>query len=540
MALREVVTRSPMDNPITRRKLMVLAGQGGLGLMLAACAGASTTDAPATKPVKDTINAVYNPGIITVDPQKSAPGGWAVNRQIYETPQYIDFVDFDVKNAVATSGITEEDGNIVFKLREGVKFHNGDELTAEDVKYSIERLGDPDVGTWALGRLGKKHITRVDVVDKQTVRIITFEPPKPQTLFNLHGAAFVMNKKWTEGHTLEELVTTANGTGPFKLVRFVPDQVAEMEANNDWWEGAPPWKKMNLYINGEEAARLAMLQRGEADVMEALSPDLVQVARAAGINVAAVNNKSPGQMFMFTTNETNPMDPTQKNPLKDIRVRQAVQYAIDRPAMIKGIMRGLAHPYTAGWIPDATMRGYLPPEELTQWDYNPDKARELLKAAGYPNGFKNRIHVPHPRYLKGLEISQATADMLTDIGIETDIATYTRSVFVEKWRASDLAPMFIDFGWPVQLNPFQLPSVTMRNLKSYSDPETEAVLADAESKYTVEEQDVGLRKLNKLWWEGCPVIWMWHGSTIWGSSKDIVFPDVVDTRQVHFGRIKPA
>ena len=540
MALYEKVAESPLDNPITRRRLMVLAGQGGLGLMIAACTGAAATATPTRRPVKTTINAVYNPGIITADPQKAAPGGRTLGRQLYETPEYIDYVDFKVKNALATSVTTESDGNILFKLREGVKFHTGEEVTSEDFKYSIERIGDEKVGTWALGRLGKSVIERVDIIDKYSARVIINNPPQTQAAYNLQGSGYIMNKAWNEGHTLEELVLAANGTGPFKLTRFVPDQVAELEANNDWWEGAPPWKNMNIFINGEEAARLAMLQRGEADVMEALSPDLVQVAESAGLNVTVVNNLSPGMFFLGVTNPTNPMDPTQPNPFRDLRVRQALQYAIDREGIIKGIMRGLAFPFEAGWIPKPDMRGYLPPEELTQWNYDPDKAKQLLRDAGYPNGFKNMIHVPHPRYLKGLEISQAVADQLTDVGIETEIATYTRTVFVGKWRKTDLNPMFIDFGWPAQLNPFQMPDITMNNIKTFDDPATLAALAEAKTKLTIEDQDAGLRKLNKLFWENCPVLWMFQGTTIWGSSKDIVFPGVADTREVHYGRIKPA
>ena len=547
MAIFEKDLMKMLAVPIGRRKLLALAGQGGLGLIIAACTGAAATATPTLRPTKTTLNAVYIPGYTTLD----AHLGGAANRSLlantWEAPHVADYVDFGYVNALAEDIRYEQNGNMIVKLKEGIKFHGGETLTAEDLKWSMDRIGNPDTGSFSHRRFSPALINGTEIIDPLTVRILVKDPPYP-TMYFYMDAAFIYPKSWAEDKDPQFLAANSNGTGAYKITRFVPDQFAELEAHDDWWFGKPTFKNVTFRINAEESSRLAALERGDADIMEKLSPELVQVVEAnSKLEPVIVNARGGAAVQIWSKHEKNLEDPTQANPLRDIRVRQAMNWAIDRDAIISGILRGFAFPMR-GLIAEPSMRGYVPPEELTEWTYDPDKAKSLLRDAGYPNGFKTKFHVTDPRWIKGKEIGEAITIMLKDVGIDVNMVTITRPQLGDLFRKRALGPMHLEGGMSAAINPYSTPDNYLHISGSFG-PENGSTFADSEEleaafkdtqKFTIAEQDVALRKLHKIFWEKVPAIWLWRPAEIWAVSKEILFPAIANPYDSRFGRLQVA
>lgn len=512
---------------ISRRRLLVLAGQGGIGLALAACAGAKIDATPTPRPVeRDTLRVVMPGTATTLDPHKNRAVDSLLNSQLYDPVRRENWTSMRHEDWL-TDVTIQDDGNYLLKLQEGVKFHTGDELTADDLKFTIERVTDPDLKSSLNSRFSV--IERVEVVDPLTARFIFKTTPQPKMYDDLVHLQ-IMQRAWTEDQTKDSIVKSENGTGPWKLTKFLPDQVAEFERFDGYWGGRSGgkanFKKLEIRFVVEEASRLAALQRGDADISRALSPELLQVAEAAGLQAHRINSRGLGVMELFTKPENNPMDPTQPNPLRDKRVRLALNYMVDRDTIITKLLRGNGFPMR-GISPSPDAMGYVPPEELTEFTYNPEKARQLLKDAGYPNGFKNRLTVPEGIYEKGQQIALTLADQLSEFGVETKVEVQPISIFLDNiFSPPNLAPMNLDLGFPAMLDPRRFGSSMLlsKNAKSryswFSDPDLEAA-HDATWVTSLSEQEARIRTFNKLVWEAVPVVWLFHPGYTWVTASDL-------------------
>jgi peptide/nickel transport system substrate-binding protein len=329
--------------------------------------------------------------------------------------------------ALAASWTESPDGRMYeFKLREGLRFHNGDPCTAEDVQYSFARYK----GTGAKELQAK--VAQVEVVDPLTVRFHLREPwPDFMTFYGTTATAagIVVPKKYIEQVGAEGFQKATVGLGPYKFVSYTPGGDLVLEAYEGYWRKVPNIKHLIIKSVPEGTTRLAMLKTGEADIAFALEG---QVAEAV--------QRDPNFTLIYTLHASNfwlefPEQWDPQSVWADKRVRLAVNYALDRQAINEAACLGFCPP--AGVIVPRVMEYALPAEPLP---YNLQKAKQLLAEVGYPNGFDAGDLTPIPPFST---IGEAVLNSLQAIGIRVRMRTMERAPFLTAWREKKLRGLFV-------------------------------------------------------------------------------------------------
>jgi peptide/nickel transport system substrate-binding protein len=301
-----------------------------------------------------------------------------------------------------------------FVLRKGTKFHNGDPVTPQDVKFSYENYRGAKADVF------KKRTERVEIVDGSTVRFVFKEPfldfPFVFGTANVAGAAWIVPEKYYKQVGADAFKQKPIGAGPYKLVNHEPGVKVEMEAFDGYYR--PVNVKQLVMVSVPEAAtRVAMLERGEADIVYFVPGELIsKVAKLPGVTLAPVLS---GSFFVEFPGFQDP-----KNPFHDKRVREAVSLAIDRKAMNQAETAGLGK-VTGNWInPDVQYA-----IEWPEFPRNVDKAKQLLREAGYPNGFDVEWLTPLPTFYSRGERLVA---QLREVGIRARMQTMERGIFLQR------------------------------------------------------------------------------------------------------------
>ena len=299
-----------------------------------------------------------------------------------------------------------------FYLRKGVKFHNGNDFTAADVKFSFERLSDPKVSEWI--NTGKS-IASITTPDDYTVIIKTKEPI-PWFANNMHQI-FIMDKESTEKRDEGEVGQKPIGTGAYKMVEWVKGSYVKFEANDKYWGGAPSFKQVELRPIKEASTRFAALASGQVDIVSGVPVQLYdKIVKNPKLTVI----KKPARRCIFLALGNAPGTPT-----ADIRVRKAMYMAINEDEIIKKIMRGHASP--SAQVPDPPTIGYN--SSLKRLPYDPAKAKALLKEAGYAKGFEITLSGPNDRYIEDAQIAEAVVKYLAKVGIKAKLDVKPKSIF---------------------------------------------------------------------------------------------------------------
>lgn len=353
--------------------------------------------------------------------------GMYIMRHMYDT--LVDFgPDGEVNPHLATSWELKDDTTWRFHLRKGVKFHNGYPFTAEDVKYSMERLLDP--AKKSRYRTRYLMFKQFDVIDDYTIDIKTNYPdglvPNRLAFFGR-----IVSKKWVEENGDEVLRKRAMGTGPFKFVSWKKKEEIVMEANENHFNRVPKVKRVIFRPIPETAARMASIRAGETDIVTHVPPFMVEELKKDP-NVKVEITPALWSMFMVFNTLHIP-------ELKDIRVRQAINYAIDKETICKSVLSGMATPLGLGAPP------FLPgvDKSIKSYPYDPEKAKELLKEAGYEKGFLLNLYSPNGRYPMDKEMVTSLGSYLAKVGIKTKIHVfetqqYFKKVFARKMMGAHL------------------------------------------------------------------------------------------------------
>lgn len=333
-----------------------------------------------------------------------------------------------------------------FKLRKGVTFHDGSPFTAEDVKFTIERL--PNVPNSPSSFAGAvSGVKEVKIVDPYTIQVIT-ENPAPLTPRNF--ASFtIVSKKASEGKGTEDFNSgaAAIGTGPYKLVEWARGDKLIYERNENYWGDKPSWTKITVRPISNDGTRVAALKSGDVDLINFVPPaDVKHLESAENVTMSQSPSTRLIYLHLDSDRDDSPMVTDNagnkiKNPMKDVRVRKAISMAINRPAIAARIMEGLAIP-ASQMLPE----GYEgTSSNLKPQAYDPKGAKALLAEAGYPDGFSLTIHGPNDRYINDGDIAQAIAQMLTKIGIRTEVNTMPKAVYFGKASKLEFSLMLV--GW---------------------------------------------------------------------------------------------
>jgi peptide/nickel transport system substrate-binding protein len=311
-----------------------------------------------------------------------------------------------------------------FALRRGVKFHNGEPVTAADVKFSFERYK----GT--ASKLFKERVAGVDVVDAQTVRFRLKQPwPDFMTFYATPatGAAWIVPKKYVESVGDEGFKKAPVGAGPYRFASFKPGVELVLEANEQYWRKAPSVQKLVFRSVPDDSTRVAMLKRGEADIVYSIRGVLgEEVRRTAGL--AFKPTLTTWTEWILFTEQWNP-----RSPWHDRRVRLAAAHAIERQAINQAEYLGAARE-TGSIIPHAMEFAWQAP----LYAYDPAKAKALLAEAGYPNGFEGGPIATDMAYATVLE---AAANYLQAVGIRVTVRGLERAGFLKENAEKKLRPL---------------------------------------------------------------------------------------------------
>jgi len=327
---------------------------------------------------------------------------------------------------VSKDGLTYE-----FVLRKGVKFHNGDPVTAEDVKFSFDRYKG------AAAKLLKDKVPEVNVVAPGRVSFQLREPwPDFMTFYGTSatGAAWIVPKKYVEKVGDDGFKKAPVGAGPYRVVSFTPGVELVMEAFEGYWRKVPSVKRLVFRSMPDETTRAAALKSGDVDIVYLLSgPTAEDIKRTQGLRLAAA--RPPGVVFLDLPEQWDP-----KSPWHDRRVRLAASYALDRNGLNQAETLGLSRP-TGGLIPRVLdfARAYDPPA------HDPVQAKKLLAEAGYPSGFDAGDLTPFPPFFS---LAEAIGNYLQSVGIRTRMRTMERATFLTAWREHKLRGVIMGLGAP--------------------------------------------------------------------------------------------
>src|SRR5215468_3236283 len=324
--------------------------------------------------------------------------------------------------ALAASWTESPDGRVYeFKLRQALRFHNGDPCTAEDVQYSFMRYK----GTGAKELQAK--VAQVEVVDTLTVRFHLREPwPDFMTFYGTTATAagIVVPKKYLEQVGAEGFQKAPVGLGPYKFVSYTPGGDLVLEAYEGYWRKVPNIKHLTIKSVPEGTTRLAMLKTGEADIAFALEGQVAEAVQRDP-NFTLVYTLHASSLWLEFPEQWDP-----KSVWADKRVRLAVNYALDRQAMNEAACLGFCPP--AGVIVPRVMEYALQTEPLP---YDPQKAKQLLAEAGYPNGFDAGDLTPIPPFFV---VAEAAVNYLNAVGIRVKMRPMERAAFYAAWREKKL------------------------------------------------------------------------------------------------------
>jgi len=372
-----------------------------------------------------------------------------------------------------------------FKLRPGLKFHDGAPLTAHDVKFSIERA--PNVpGAPSTYSRNLRNVDAVEVVDDLTLRVRT---KRPGLLLPANLAQIaIVDRRIGMDATTQSFATgkSANGTGPYRFVEFVPGERVVLEANPAWADGKPRWDRVTMRLLRSPAARLAALLTGAVDVINDVPPaDIEKLQREERVALSSGLSNRVIFWAMDVARETSPFVTGKDgaaiaNPMRDPRVREAMALAVDRPAIVSRLMEGAA--VEASQIPLEGHPGFLADLKNPAPDLN--KARALMAAAGVANGFRLAIHTTNGRYLNDTRQAQTIAQMLARIGIEASVQPTHIGTYFTQARNKEFSFMIVGWGHtstdPLLVMRETFHSTAANNYGSWVDPTSDKLLDDAD------------------------------------------------------------
>ena len=377
-------------------------------------------EAPAESAYGDTINYAINTDAQSLDPQvQNDTTSEQICLMLYNTLLRFE-EDGSVGPNLAKEWSCSEDGlTWTFVLNEGVKFHNGKELTSADVKATFDRALNAEAGGLRTTEV-IKMFTAVEAVDPYTVTITTDAPYGPMEALMCNMFCGIMDSEMIDQYGLElgQKVEAINGTGPYKVVAWNRDSELQVERFDDYFAGASPTQYVNYLIIPEASARLIALETGEVDVIQSPSADdLAAIENNPDLTV--LRAPSVGQrLFRFGCD-----DPIIGNTL----VRQAIVYAIDRQSIIDALFAGTGYPSTSCLAP--VTWGYT---DLGVIEQDQEKAKALLTEAGYPEGFDTKI-VTTERYAKGVQLAEVLKSQLAEVGINAEIEVWEWSALAATW-----------------------------------------------------------------------------------------------------------
>ena len=482
---------------------------------------------------------------VTLDPINTTDGeSLRVTRQIFDG--LLDFApeSTDLAPSLATEIPKPEDGGraYTFKLRDGVKFHDGAEFNAEAVKFNVDRWrdsknpyhkgggGQSENFAYYVGQFGgfdgDSIITGVEIVDEYTVRFTLREPQGP-FLKNIAMSPFAMGSPKAIKDNVEDFWQNPIGSGPFKFVQWNRGSTVELEANEDWWGsdlpasqggGGPKVDKVVIRTIPDNTSRVAALTGGELSAADGLTPDDVAPVKDAGLKVEFRPPLTIGYLAM--NNQMKPFD--------DVNVRKAIYQAIDMEKIVTAFFGETGQLATT----------YMPPtvpfwnSSIERFPFDPEKAKQMLKDAGQENLETELWYMPIPRpYMPdGKGIAQAMQADLEKVGVTAKLVTYEWGTYLEK-TGEGAHPMAL-LGWTgdngdpdnflnTLLGSASATPTDALNIAYYKNPEADKLLLQAQTTIDEAERERLYMKAQEILTQDAPWVPIAYAKPPLGFQKEV-------------------
>lgn len=440
--------------------------------------------------------------------------GIAFSAPLYEyvdpagiTPEELGSTGIDsTAPLLVESEVEEEDGSLVLTLKEAVSSY-GNTLNAEDVKWSFERAIELNPVVQFITSVGRINPEEpVTIIDDRTVRINVTEPNPyvraALTLMDLSPMDYTeVQKHITDEDPLaqEWLATNTATYGPYVATGFTPGEQLLLQANPNWIEGEPAYKDVVIQAVADSSSRLQLISTGEVDYAFGLQPD--QFASLEGVEGVDTTTRRSNTLIMLELNQ-------KFEPFQDERVRQAIAYAIDRPAIVQGAMQGLAT--EQGNFVSKGIGQPTPPEAFT---YDPEKARQLLAEAGYADGLEFPLYITVARpgpYAE--QIAVLLEQQLADVGIQTEIVPVAAASEFEERKVAGEYEAWLGANTPILPNPWYQMQLdhhgtqAFQNYKGFNDPAFDAILDELRQIPSGPERDAKITEAHEYLMTAVPYV----------------------------------
>ncbi|SMF51339.1 peptide/nickel transport system substrate-binding protein [Paenibacillus barengoltzii] len=413
--------------------------------------GANTEATTPTGSAQDTLVVGRGGDSASLDPAIVTDGeSLKIAHQVFDSLLEYKEGTTEVQGSLAEDWTVSEDGlTYTFKLRQGVKFHDGTDFNADAVVFNFTRWSDPnseykfegdsfDYYDSMFGPDGKRVIKEVKAVDENTVEF-TLNQPQAPFLQNLAMTSFGIASPTAIKEKKENFKNEPVGTGPFVFKEWKRNDSITLEKNPNYWkEGLPKLNKVIVRSIPDNSARFNALQSGEIDLMEDLSPDDLATLEA-NPDLQKIERPSNNVGYVGFN--------LKKEPFNNVKVRQALNYAVDKQAIIDAFFAGQAEPAKNPMPP--SLWGYN--DSIADYDYDPEKAKALLAEAGYPNGLPGEyvfyaMPVSRPYMPDGKKVAEVIQQNFEEVGVKVKIESPEWAVYLDDAQAGEKDDLFM-LGW---------------------------------------------------------------------------------------------
>jgi len=503
------------DGIVTRRELLRVLGYSTGAAALGSLLGGTGALPVAGAPVKDTLTVAQTVDIPTFDPQRALGIDAIVSLgDMYDRLVYLDY-DNKIKPWLATSWESSPDGlTWTFHMRGDAKFHDGTPVTSDAVRYTVERAVGPGTGA-SLAKTYLAAIVKVETPDARTVRLMTKDPLGPMLRNVGHQTALaVLNPKVVDARNNDLSKPVDAGSGMYTLADWKPGEQLVLARNDAWWGPKPPYRQVIYRPVPDPATRSIMLEKGEADVATVLPlTDIPRLRKNRAIRVIQSNSI---RSTFFSIQMGRP------GPMMDVRVRRAVNYAVDVNAIIKSVLGGYGERERS--VLGTNMEFYTPAYQFT---YDPAKARQLLAEAGVKRGTPVVMEGPQGRWPGDAEIVQAVAGYLQAVGFAPQVhisgdwayqSTVTArakswDLFMTAWAPGNLDAdgSFTALTWSKGFN----------NYGNYSSPSADALVEQARASVDPKVRERYYAALQQLLAQDVPYLLLQTAVSFSGTRADV-------------------
>jgi peptide/nickel transport system substrate-binding protein len=430
-----------------------------------------------------------------------------------------------------------------FKLRRGVKWHDGRDFTAEDVAFTIERT--PNVPNSPGGFAAfVRGVQRIEIVDPLTIR---FHTPTPYPMLPTDFASLAIISRHAGQNASTEDYNSGKaviGTGPYKFSAYAPGTRTQMVRNDAYWAGKPAWATVDYRVISSAPARTAAIMSGDVDIIDTVpSSDIPQLGKEGKVQLTSIQGLRVIYLSPDRSRTDNPVfvtdnagKPLATNPFNDLRVRRALTMAISRDGLAERVMENTAKP-AGQWLPPGAYSynsAVKPPVQ------DIEGAKKLLAEAGFPQGFKMTLHTPNDRYPNDSKTAQAVAQMWTRAGVQTTVEALPWASFSARANRQDFGMRLVGWGSLTGEASYALVNIMgtysqetrfgANNSGRYSNPELDALTVKATGTLDDKEREKLLQEAVKMAMDDVAIIPLHQLVNTWAVKKGLQHDPRMDER----------